>query len=158
MKWCMRTRLPEQRTMAWMSWLEKRKASRATTTRATSILPFSGSCSLIISLHIVATSNMFCLLLCIFCFGHHNSVMFQPHRQHRRAAFMWKMSENAILQHFMSETNRPVHDCNSFFLSLFSFSSVLDTVLLRPRSKTDVEYYRETQELLRTEIVNPLRM
>ena len=42
--------------------------------------------------------------------------------------------------------------------SLFSFSSVLDTVLLRPRSKTDVEYYRETQELLRTEIVNPLRM
>lgn len=43
-------------------------------------------------------------------------------------------------------------------LSLFSFSSVLDTVLLRPRSKTDVEYYRETQELLRTEIVNPLRM
>lgn len=42
--------------------------------------------------------------------------------------------------------------------SLFSFSSVLDTVLLRPQSKTDVEYYRETQELLRTEIVNPLRM
>ncbi|XP_045564077.1 ubiquitin carboxyl-terminal hydrolase CYLD isoform X1 [Salmo salar] len=42
--------------------------------------------------------------------------------------------------------------------SLFSFSSVLDTVLLRPRSKTDVEYYRETQELLRTEIVNPLRI
>jgi len=35
---------------------------------------------------------------------------------------------------------------------------VLDTVLLRPRSKTDVEYYKETQELLRTEIVNPLRM
>lgn len=68
------------------------------------------------------------------------------------------MSENVILKHFMSQTNRPVHDCNSFFLSLFSFSSVLDTVLLRPRSKTDVEYYRETQELLRTEIVNPLRM
>lgn len=42
--------------------------------------------------------------------------------------------------------------------SLFSFSSVLDTVLLRPRAKTDVEYYKETQELLRTEIVNPLRM
>uniref|UniRef100_A0A8C1NIJ6 Ubiquitin carboxyl-terminal hydrolase CYLD n=1 Tax=Cyprinus carpio TaxID=7962 RepID=A0A8C1NIJ6_CYPCA len=41
---------------------------------------------------------------------------------------------------------------------LFSFSSVLDTVLLRPRSKTDVEYYKETQDLLRTEIVNPLRI
>ncbi|TST35096.1 Ubiquitin carboxyl-terminal hydrolase CYLD [Bagarius yarrelli] len=41
---------------------------------------------------------------------------------------------------------------------LFSFSSVLDTVLLRPKSKTDVEYYLETQELLRTEIVNPLRI
>uniref|UniRef100_A0A8C2EX65 Ubiquitin carboxyl-terminal hydrolase CYLD n=1 Tax=Cyprinus carpio TaxID=7962 RepID=A0A8C2EX65_CYPCA len=36
--------------------------------------------------------------------------------------------------------------------------SVLDTVLLRPRSKTDVEYYKETQDLLRTEIVNPLRI
>lgn len=47
----------------------------------------------------------------------------------------------------------------SFFLcSLFSFSSVLDTVLLRPKEKNDVEYYSETQELLRTEIVNPLRM
>uniref|UniRef100_A0A671LTQ4 ubiquitinyl hydrolase 1 n=1 Tax=Sinocyclocheilus anshuiensis TaxID=1608454 RepID=A0A671LTQ4_9TELE len=43
-------------------------------------------------------------------------------------------------------------------LHLFSFSSVLDTVLLRPRSKTDVEYYKETQDLLRTEIVNPLRI
>lgn len=48
--------------------------------------------------------------------------------------------------------------CLSVYVSLFSFSSVLDTVLLRPRSKTDVEYYKETQELLRTEIVNPLRM
>uniref|UniRef100_A0A8C1NMC9 ubiquitinyl hydrolase 1 n=1 Tax=Cyprinus carpio TaxID=7962 RepID=A0A8C1NMC9_CYPCA len=45
-----------------------------------------------------------------------------------------------------------------FMDDLFSFSSVLDTVLLRPRSKTDVEYYKETQDLLRTEIVNPLRI
>ena len=44
------------------------------------------------------------------------------------------------------------------FFSLFAFSSVLDTVLLRPKEKNDVEYYSETQELLRTEIVNPLRM
>lgn len=47
---------------------------------------------------------------------------------------------------------------DSTLFCLFSFSSVLDTVLLRPRAKTDVEYYRETQELLRTEIVNPLRI
>ncbi|XP_068174504.1 ubiquitin carboxyl-terminal hydrolase CYLD isoform X3 [Antennarius striatus] len=47
---------------------------------------------------------------------------------------------------------------DSTLFCLFSFSSVLDTVLLRPRSKTDVEYYRETQDLLRTEIVNPLRI
>uniref|UniRef100_A0A9R1SGT6 Ubiquitin carboxyl-terminal hydrolase CYLD n=2 Tax=Cyprinus carpio TaxID=7962 RepID=A0A9R1SGT6_CYPCA len=47
---------------------------------------------------------------------------------------------------------------DSTLFSLFSFSSVLDTVLLRPRSKTDVEYYKETQDLLRTEIVNPLRI
>uniref|UniRef100_A0A8C5BZ75 Ubiquitin carboxyl-terminal hydrolase CYLD n=1 Tax=Gadus morhua TaxID=8049 RepID=A0A8C5BZ75_GADMO len=47
---------------------------------------------------------------------------------------------------------------DSTLFCLFSFSSVLDTVLLRPRSKADVEYYRETQELLRTEIVNPLRI
>lgn len=44
------------------------------------------------------------------------------------------------------------------FCSLFAFSSALDTVLLRPKEKNDVEYYSETQELLRTEIVNPLRM
>ncbi|MEJ1276234.1 CYLD lysine 63 deubiquitinase [Cricetulus griseus] len=42
--------------------------------------------------------------------------------------------------------------------SLFAFSSALDTVLLRPKEKNDVEYYSETQELLRTEIVNPLRI
>ncbi|KAM6942773.1 ubiquitin carboxyl-terminal hydrolase CYLD isoform 2-T2 [Xenentodon cancila] len=47
---------------------------------------------------------------------------------------------------------------DSTLFCLFSFSSVLDTVLLRPQSKTDVEYYKETQELLRTEIVNPLRI
>ncbi|XP_042563973.1 ubiquitin carboxyl-terminal hydrolase CYLD isoform X2 [Clupea harengus] len=47
---------------------------------------------------------------------------------------------------------------DSTLFCLFSFSSVLDTVLLRPRAKTDVEYYKETQELLRTEIVNPLRI
>ncbi|KAI5626179.1 ubiquitin carboxyl-terminal hydrolase CYLD isoform X1, partial [Silurus asotus] len=47
---------------------------------------------------------------------------------------------------------------DSTLFCLFSFSSVLDTVLLRPKSKTDVEYYLETQELLRTEIVNPLRI
>ncbi|TRY69865.1 hypothetical protein DNTS_015327 [Danionella cerebrum] len=47
---------------------------------------------------------------------------------------------------------------NSCYLDSTLFCSVLDTVLLRPRSKTDVEYYKETQELLRTEIVNPLRI
>lgn len=47
---------------------------------------------------------------------------------------------------------------DSTLFCLFSFSSVLDTVLLRPKSKTDVEYYLETQDLLRTEIVNPLRI
>ncbi|KAK6480179.1 ubiquitin carboxyl-terminal hydrolase CYLD isoform X2 [Huso huso] len=47
---------------------------------------------------------------------------------------------------------------DSTLFCLFSFSSVLDTVLLRPRGRSDVEYYRETQDLLRTEIVNPLRI
>ncbi|XP_043937550.1 ubiquitin carboxyl-terminal hydrolase CYLD [Protopterus annectens] len=47
---------------------------------------------------------------------------------------------------------------DSTLFCLFSFSSVLDTVLLRPRGKNDVEYYTETQDLLRTEIVNPLRI
>ncbi|XP_029388297.1 ubiquitin carboxyl-terminal hydrolase CYLD isoform X5 [Mus pahari] len=47
---------------------------------------------------------------------------------------------------------------DSTLFCLFAFSSALDTVLLRPKEKTDVEYYSETQELLRTEIVNPLRI
>ncbi|XP_075433262.1 ubiquitin carboxyl-terminal hydrolase CYLD isoform X2 [Ascaphus truei] len=47
---------------------------------------------------------------------------------------------------------------DSTLFCLFSFSSVLDSVLLRPKDKTDVEYYSETQGLLRTEIVNPLRI
>uniref|UniRef100_A0A8C9A3Y1 Ubiquitin carboxyl-terminal hydrolase CYLD n=1 Tax=Prolemur simus TaxID=1328070 RepID=A0A8C9A3Y1_PROSS len=47
---------------------------------------------------------------------------------------------------------------DSTLFCLFAFSSVLDTVLLRPKEKNDVEYYSETQELLRTEIVNPLRI
>ncbi|MGH0148126.1 UNVERIFIED_CONTAM: hypothetical protein FKN15_071011 [Acipenser sinensis] len=53
-------------------------------------------------------------------------------------------------------------NCNSCYLDatlfcLFSFSSVLDTVLLRPKGKNDGELYRETRALLRSEIVNPLR-
>ncbi|KAM6224474.1 ubiquitin carboxyl-terminal hydrolase CYLD isoform 3-T3 [Rhynchocyon petersi] len=47
---------------------------------------------------------------------------------------------------------------DSTLFCLFAFSSVLDTVLLRPKEKNDVEYYSETQGLLRTEIVNPLRI
>ncbi|KAM7339758.1 hypothetical protein ACRRTK_000373 [Alexandromys fortis] len=47
---------------------------------------------------------------------------------------------------------------NSCYLDSTLFCSVLDTVLLRPKEKNDVEYYSETQELLRTEIVNPLRI
>ncbi len=41
----MKTRLPAQRMMVWMSWWERRKASRATTTPATWILPSSGQYS-----------------------------------------------------------------------------------------------------------------
>ncbi|XP_075832955.1 ubiquitin carboxyl-terminal hydrolase CYLD-like [Microtus pennsylvanicus] len=47
---------------------------------------------------------------------------------------------------------------DSTLFCLFAFSSVLDTVLIRPKEKTDIEYYSETQELLRTAIVNPLRI
>ncbi|RMC09085.1 hypothetical protein DUI87_14091 [Hirundo rustica rustica] len=47
---------------------------------------------------------------------------------------------------------------NSCYLDSTLFCSVLDTVLLRPKEMNDVEYYSETQELLRTEIVNPLRI
>lgn len=47
---------------------------------------------------------------------------------------------------------------DSTLFCLFAFSSALDTVLLRPKEKNDIEYYSETQELLRTEIVNPLRI
>ncbi|XP_069757706.1 ubiquitin carboxyl-terminal hydrolase CYLD isoform X2 [Narcine bancroftii] len=46
---------------------------------------------------------------------------------------------------------------DSTLFCMFAFSSVLDTVLLRPEEKEDVEFYTETQDLLRTEIVNPLR-
>uniref|UniRef100_A0A4W3JGA8 Ubiquitin carboxyl-terminal hydrolase CYLD n=1 Tax=Callorhinchus milii TaxID=7868 RepID=A0A4W3JGA8_CALMI len=46
---------------------------------------------------------------------------------------------------------------DSTLFCMFSFSSVLDTVLLRPKEKDDVEFYKDTQDLLRTEIVNPLR-
>ncbi|XP_043914247.1 ubiquitin carboxyl-terminal hydrolase CYLD-like [Protopterus annectens] len=52
--------------------------------------------------------------------------------------------------------------CNSCYLDatlfcMFAFSSVLDTVLLRPPNKNDSDSYCETRDLLRTEIVNPLR-
>ncbi|XP_077170470.1 ubiquitin carboxyl-terminal hydrolase CYLD-like isoform X2 [Paroedura picta] len=52
--------------------------------------------------------------------------------------------------------------CNSCYLDatlfcMFTFSSVLDLMLLRPADKNDGESYTETRDLLRTEIVNPLR-
>ncbi|KAM4706937.1 ubiquitin carboxyl-terminal hydrolase CYLD-like isoform 1-T2 [Discoglossus pictus] len=40
---------------------------------------------------------------------------------------------------------------------MFACSSVLDTILLRPRNKNDTDSYSDTRDLLRTEIVNPLR-
>lgn len=69
---------------------------------------------------------------------------------------LWLCLVCLMLLRHLNGQNKPSF---SFFLcSLFSFSSVLDTVLLRPKEINDVEYYSETQELLRTEIVNPLRM
>ncbi|XP_069489884.1 ubiquitin carboxyl-terminal hydrolase CYLD-like isoform X2 [Ambystoma mexicanum] len=52
--------------------------------------------------------------------------------------------------------------CNSCYLdatlfSMFAFTPVLDTMLLRPADKNDSDTYSETRDLLRTEIVNPLR-
>uniref|UniRef100_UPI00398F886D ubiquitin carboxyl-terminal hydrolase CYLD-like isoform X2 n=1 Tax=Pristiophorus japonicus TaxID=55135 RepID=UPI00398F886D len=52
--------------------------------------------------------------------------------------------------------------CNSCYLDatlfcMFAFNSVLDTLLLRPSSSDDTEVYGQTRDLLRTEIVNPLR-
>ncbi|KAM5192162.1 ubiquitin carboxyl-terminal hydrolase CYLD-like isoform 2-T2 [Mantella aurantiaca] len=52
--------------------------------------------------------------------------------------------------------------CNSCYLDatlfcMFACSSVLDTMLLRPPDKNDSESYVDTRDLLRTEIVNPLR-
>ncbi|XP_044282766.1 ubiquitin carboxyl-terminal hydrolase CYLD-like isoform X1 [Varanus komodoensis] len=52
--------------------------------------------------------------------------------------------------------------CNSCYLDatlfcMFTFTSVLDSMLLRPADENDGECYIETRDLLRTEIVNPLR-
>ncbi|XP_012826702.1 ubiquitin carboxyl-terminal hydrolase CYLD isoform X2 [Xenopus tropicalis] len=52
--------------------------------------------------------------------------------------------------------------CNSCYLDatlfcMFACSSVLDTMLLRPPDKNDGDSYTETRDLLRIEIVNPLR-
>ncbi|XP_068097734.1 ubiquitin carboxyl-terminal hydrolase CYLD-like isoform X2 [Hyperolius riggenbachi] len=52
--------------------------------------------------------------------------------------------------------------CNSCYLDatlfcMFACSSVLDTILLRPPNKNDSNSYIDTRDLLRTEIVNPLR-
>ncbi|XP_075709233.1 ubiquitin carboxyl-terminal hydrolase CYLD-like isoform X2 [Rhinoderma darwinii] len=52
--------------------------------------------------------------------------------------------------------------CNSCYLDatlfcMFASSSALDTILLRPPDKNDSDSYTETRDLLRTEIVNPLR-
>ncbi|XP_069044767.1 ubiquitin carboxyl-terminal hydrolase CYLD [Lepisosteus oculatus] len=53
-------------------------------------------------------------------------------------------------------------NCNSCYLDaslfcLFSFSSAVDSVLLRPPGPQDDTLYLHTQDLLRNEIVNPLR-
>jgi len=41
--------------------------------------------------------------------------------------------------------------------SMFTFSSVFDSLLYRPRSQADIPRYEEVQTLLKDEIVNPLR-
>lgn len=41
--------------------------------------------------------------------------------------------------------------------SMFTFTSVFDSLLFRPREPEDIENYEEVQKVLREEIVNPLR-
>lgn len=41
--------------------------------------------------------------------------------------------------------------------SMFTFTSVCDSILFRPREPEDNEQYEEVQRVLREEIVNPLR-
>lgn len=40
---------------------------------------------------------------------------------------------------------------------MFTFTSVFDSLLFRPRESEDCEQYEEVQRVLREEIVNPLR-
>lgn len=40
---------------------------------------------------------------------------------------------------------------------MFTFTSVFDSILFRPREPEDHEQYEEVQRVLREEIVNPLR-
>lgn len=40
---------------------------------------------------------------------------------------------------------------------MFTFTSVFDSLLFRPREPEDNEHYEEVQKVLREEIVNPLR-
>ncbi|CAH0558038.1 unnamed protein product [Brassicogethes aeneus] len=41
--------------------------------------------------------------------------------------------------------------------SMFTYTSVFDSLLFRPKNKTDIDDYEEVQRVLREEIVNPLR-
>lgn len=41
--------------------------------------------------------------------------------------------------------------------SMFTFTSVFDSLIFRPREPEDCEQYEEVQRVLREEIVNPLR-
>ncbi|XP_066991733.2 ubiquitin carboxyl-terminal hydrolase CYLD [Anabrus simplex] len=41
--------------------------------------------------------------------------------------------------------------------SMFTFTSVFDSLLFRPRTENDISHYEEVQRVLREEIVNPLR-
>ena len=64
----MRTLHRVQRMMAWMSWLEKRKASRATATPVTWILPSSGQYNLVsqsVIKYCISCSSCGMMLLCL---------------------------------------------------------------------------------------------
>uniref|UniRef100_A0A8C1NJB7 ubiquitinyl hydrolase 1 n=1 Tax=Cyprinus carpio TaxID=7962 RepID=A0A8C1NJB7_CYPCA len=86
------------------------------------------------------------------------------HPAQSKAKSTWYIDEVMVHAHTHTHFELSIHqimqELDKFNLKwiFYPLSAYIKKLLLRPRSKTDVEYYKETQDLLRTEIVNPLRI
>ena len=109
---------------------------------------------------VIVHDNLLQYLFCILDFGRYDSPVidldtFVPPPKSMEIYLKQKAGGKEEAKGIQGHHNSCYLDATLF--AAFAFSSVMDSILLRPPNKNDIEEYDKVQTVLRNKIVYPLR-